>query len=350
VVLLKKLLNNLTFHSPAILSEEEGKQHPKELEVLILLGILKQDTFPQERWCPSCENEFVPIQIVSKNRAFSLCTMNEEAGRDYFDPQNLKVWQFDILRFLGLIAKELKINGEIKNVVANDLWQVGSIKKDNRHFLVFYSRIDDLHTYTDFFDAFKSPIKNFVVFTNTETPLFQNAIPIAEIVEVKNKSLAWNTKLFQEYLLNTLRQPKAKIISTKIPIKDVRIDEGNYLLEINKGEKIVSFKSKKKIKKVDFEEGLTREEKEQLRREALETKQWKILYHLWDFRWEIKDGKNLLKGDFASLENLKIGSKCPTTEAVYQHIKRINNRFKDEEVPIKIEGKNGKYRLIINKS
>ena len=350
MVLLKKLLNNLTFHSPAILSEEEGKQHPKELEVLILLGILKQDTFPQERWCPSCENEFVPIQIVSKNRAFSLCTMNEEAGRDYFDPQNLKVWQFDILRFLGLIAKELKINGEIKNVVANDLWQVGSIKKDNRHFLVFYSRIDDLHTYTDFFDAFKSPIKNFVVFTNTETPLFQNAIPIAEIVEVKNKLLVWNTKLFQKYLLNALRQPKVKTIFTKILIKDARLDEQNYLLEINNGEKVISFKSKKKIKELDFEEDLTQEEKEQLGRETLKTKQWKILYHLWDFRWELKDGRVLKKGDYTSLDNLVRGSGSESTEAAYKHIQRLNNRFKNEGVAIEIKGENEKYRLIINKA
>jgi len=212
VVLLKKLLNNLTFHSPAILSEEEGKQHPKELEVLILLGILKQDTFPQERWCPSCENEFVPIQIVSKNRAFSLCTMNEEAGRDYFDPQNLKVWQFDILRFLGLIAKELKINGEIKNVVANDLWQVGSIKKDNRHFLVFYSRTNDINSHAAFFDAFKSPVRAFVIFTNAETPLINLnraeaiVMPIADFVELKTKSLSWDTNAFQNHLLTAFRQ------------------------------------------------------------------------------------------------------------------------------------------------
>ena len=86
MALLKKLLNNLAFHSPAILTEQEGKEHPKELEVLISLGVLKQDTYPQERWCPSCESESVPIHIVSKERAYTLCTRNEEAGRDYFDP------------------------------------------------------------------------------------------------------------------------------------------------------------------------------------------------------------------------------------------------------------------------
>ena len=113
VALLKKLLNNFAFHSPAILTEEEGKKHPKELEVLVSLGVLKQDTFPQERWCPSCESESVPIQIVSKERAYTLCTTDEGAGRDYFDPQTLTQWQFNTQKFLELTAKELKIKGDV---------------------------------------------------------------------------------------------------------------------------------------------------------------------------------------------------------------------------------------------
>src|SRR3989338_11018135 len=55
-------------------------------------------------------------------------------------------------------------------------------------------------------------------------------------------------------------------------IKDARLDEQNYLLEINNGEKIISFKSKKQG------EGLEKE-----------TKQFKILYQLWEFRWEFKN-------------------------------------------------------------
>ena len=355
MVLLKKLLNNLTFHSPAILSEEEGKQHPKELEVLILLGILKQDTFPQERWCPSCESESVPIQTISKKRAYTLCTTNAETGRDYFDPQTLRQWQFSPSKFLELAAKEMKIKGDVKNVVANDLWLIGTFQKDSRHFLIFYSRTNDINSHAVFFDTFKSPVRAFVIFTNTETPPLKNErikaiIPLADIIEIKNKLLVWNTKLFQKYLLNALRQPKVKTIFTKILIKDARLDEQNYLLEINNGEKVISFKSKKKIKELDFEEDLTQEEKEQLGRETLKTKQWKILYHLWDFRWELKDGRVLKKGDYTSLDNLVRGSGSESTEAAYKHIQRLNNRFKDEGVAIEIKGENEKYRLIINKA
>jgi hypothetical protein len=117
-----------------------------------------------------------------------------------------------------------------------------------------------------------------------------------------------------------------------IRIKDIRLRASGYLLEINNGEKIISFKSKTKS------EGLDKE-----------TKQFKILMLLWDYHWELKDGKVLKKGDFTSLENLKRGSKCPTIEATYQHIKRINNLFKKNNLSIEIKGENEKYRLIINK-
>lgn len=212
VALLKKLLNNFAFHSPAILSKEEAEKHPKELEVLLSLGILQQDTFPQERWCPSCESESLPIQVVSKDRAFTLCTRDETAGRDYFDPQTLTQWQFNLPRLLELVAKELKIKGDVKNVVANDLWLIGTLQKDGRHFLIFYSRTNDISSHSKFLDAFKSPVRAFVIFTNTETPLINLeraetvVVPIADMVELKKNTLVWDAKSFQEHILTAFRQ------------------------------------------------------------------------------------------------------------------------------------------------
>ena len=57
----------------------------------------------------------------------------------------------------------------------------------------------------------------------------------------------------------------------------------------------------------------------------------------------------LKKGDYASLENLVKGSGSGSTEAAYKHIQRLNNRFRNEGVAIEIRGKNGKYRLVVNK-
>lgn len=140
---------------------------------------------------------------------------------------------------------------------------------------------------------------------------------------------------------------KAKL--TPLPIRDIRMDEDNCLLEINSGERFVPFRSKKMMKKFKLEEGLTREEKEHSRREALKTKQWKVLYRLWDFRWEIKGGKVLQRGDFFTLANLRRMTECETTGAVKQHIKRLNNRFKNDGLSIEIIGENERYRLVINK-
>ncbi len=121
--------------------------------------------------------------------------------------------------------------------------------------------------------------------------------------------------------------------ATCILIKDARLDEQNYFLEINNGEKIISFKSKK--------EGIGLKK---------ETKRFKILYHLWDFRWELKGSRVLKKGNLISLDNLMRGGGIKSTGATYKHIQRLNDRFKKEGVAIEIEGKNEKYRLIINRA
>lgn len=208
----QQLLNKLKLHYPCSFSYNELQEMLGESDTSILLnlGILREGKPMKSIFCPSCQNEH-EVVIHSKTEAFVVCT-DEDTGRIIVNPETLRTWQFDIPRFLELTAKELKIAGEIKNVVADDLWQMGKIKKDGKNFLVFYSRTNKLNSYSDFFDAFKSPIKNFVIFTNTETPLLKIeraeavVIAIADIVEIKNKSLTWNTKLFQKHLLNAFRQ------------------------------------------------------------------------------------------------------------------------------------------------
>lgn len=162
-------------------------------------------------------------------------------------------------------------------------------------------------------------------------------------------------------LLNELDSQKKKIELIKplvvhstaklapLPISNIRMDEDNYLLEINGGERFVSFRSKKKTKKLEPEEYQTQEEKAHSKREVKKTKQWKILCLLWDFHWEMRNNKVLRRGDLFTLENLKRMTGCKTAGAVKQHIKRLNNRFKDDGLSIEIIGENERYRLMINK-
>jgi hypothetical protein len=141
----------------------------------------------------------------------------------------------------------------------------------------------------------------------------------------------------------------------RIKIKHARLDEDNYLLEINNGEKIISFKSKKKIKKgLDLENHLTKEQEEELKKEEFKTKQFKILAELWRFKWEKVSGKvrevSGGESDYTTLENLAKYAQCPSIGAGRRHIYRLNTIFKKENVPIEIEIKNNKTRLIIEKS
>ena len=123
-------------------------------------------------------------------------------------------------------------------------------------------------------------------------------------------------------------------IEKKTFIKDVRLDKQNYQLEINNGEKIISFKSRKKGK------GLEKE-----------TKLFNILCHFWDFRWEeLKNHKVLKKGDWVSLGNLTIASKSDSEQAAYKSIQRLNTRFTREGAAVEIQCENERYRLVIYKT
>jgi hypothetical protein len=128
-------------------------------------------------------------------------------------------------------------------------------------------------------------------------------------------------------------QKVKKASSLSYPLKNVVLDRYNYLLKINKGDKIISFRCKTN------REGLVEKE----------NKSFKIFFHLWEFHQETKNDEVTKSGEIVSLENLKRVSGCLTVSATYQHIKRLNNRFKDNGVDIKIKGENGRYRLVINK-
>ena len=119
--------------------------------------------------------------------------------------------------------------------------------------------------------------------------------------------------------------------SIKKKIKHIALDPKSFSLIINHQD-YVPFRSKRH--KQDLE---------------AETKQFKILYHLWEFRKEIKNGKinQKIDSDFASLSNIARGAEC-TEEAARQHIKRLRQRFRKEKLPIDIEPSGtGLYQLVI---
>jgi hypothetical protein len=123
---------------------------------------------------------------------------------------------------------------------------------------------------------------------------------------------------------NEIETLQNKPIFNKITIKSIRIDKTDHMLIINGGEKILPLR--------------------------FGTKQFRILTHLWEFRWEMKNNKVLKDGDFESVENLRKHCSCPTVGAIDQHRKRINCLFKKNGIKMEIDNKNKKYRLVIDKS
>ena len=254
-----------------------------------------------------------------------------------------------------LIHQRKRMEQKIENE-KNPLMQVGYMVLSGKIDMVLKRQpllpfIREFHKFIEFFSIKKEQNNNLAQNLNQDTSWFtftKNNYDIHLDRVHRYLIKEWNKKERDKEPSGELEKGLKKV---SIKIKNVRLDKQNYLLEINNGEEVIPFRSKKRIRKPDIaEEGLTPEEEEQLMQGAFETKQWKTLFHLWDFRWEIKNGNILRKGDFVSLENLKKGSECSTTEATYQHIKRLRNRFNNEGVDIKIERKNEKYRLVINKS
>jgi hypothetical protein len=53
------------------------------------------------------------------------------------------------------------------------------------------------------------------------------------------------------------------------------------------------------------------------------------------------------ENDWTTIENLKRASGCESIDATYRQIKRLEKKFEKNDLPIKIEVANEKYRLVI---
>lgn len=129
---------------------------------------------------------------------------------------------------------------------------------------------------------------------------------------------------------------KRKPSSPYIAIDKARLDTSNFMLIVNDNERRISFSSKK------AGSGLSKE-----------TKEFKALVLLWEFRSEVKNKKPIkiknVLSDYTTFKNLKIATESPTENAARQIVKRLRGIFRKNGLPIDIEEEKGKCRLIIKK-
>lgn len=185
------------------------------------------------------------------------------------------------------------------------------------------------------FGIFEKEIKDFVELLAENNIINHVSYVQAHTINPKFSGYAYECEVSIPRLKEFINQEKASnnLITqhSRVKIEHVRLDDKNYLLEINNGSKIMSFKSKKHGE--EFEK---------------ETKLFKILFYLWEFRWEVKDGEVSKKGDYSSLSNLMRGSGCKSVGATSKQILRLNKRFDKAGVAMEIKCENEKCRLIIN--
>lgn len=122
-----------------------------------------------------------------------------------------------------------------------------------------------------------------------------------------------------------------------IKIEHIKVDEALHQLIVNHGKIFISFNEKAGRTGLDSE-----------------SKAFKILFYLWDYRYETENGVEIKRKEgpstFILLSNLKAVSGCLTNGAIRQHIKRLNRLFNNNKLPIAIESKNNKFRLVVKKS
>ncbi|MFA5095687.1 MAG: hypothetical protein WC447_03460, partial [Candidatus Paceibacterota bacterium] len=152
------------------------------------------------------------------------------------------------------------------------------------------------------------------------------------IQPLQNTNFVYNPNTGDDKLKGAEKEQNTQPIQ-QIKIRNITLNQENLMIEINNGEKIISFKSRKS------------------KGENEETKFFKIVYHLWEFREEIdKNNKIIVEGDWITISNLAKGAES-TEGATLKNISRLKDKFSKEGVPIEIRASNnGRYKLIIQKN
>ena len=227
---LTKLLNKQADFSAVITTPEEISQNKKDFDSLIALAVLEKVSDPQHIWCKTCQNESVEVHFLSKEKAYTLCTQNEYAGRDYFNPAEIKQWQLNTPHFLFLFQKALGIKSpKTDENIKNLLWDFGAQKVNGANYHLFFCRnINDIE------NPKLSIITNLphsvLFYTGTPKVALPDKvllIPIIDLIQkITDKGLLLDTEIIKHFFLENIYPSK----EGDIELDDDFILQKNYLL------------------------------------------------------------------------------------------------------------------------
>ena len=226
---LTKLLTKYSHFSPVIITQDEVGKNKKDFEILLALSALEKISDPQHIWCKTCQCESVEVHYVSKDRAYTICSQNEYAGRDYFNPSEIKQWQLNTLHFLSLFQKSLGIQSpKITNNIEGLLWDFGTQKVNGVSYYIFFCRnINDIEKpKLSIITNLPHSVLLYIGTPQIALPDKVLLIPIVDLIQkISNKGLTLDKELVEQFFPKNVYPTKDGTIELdeKIVLQDNRL-------------------------------------------------------------------------------------------------------------------------------
>lgn len=202
MALVTNLLARQVHFCPAIIDGQEAEKNRKEFDILMSLNILERTATPTHRMCPTCNNEALEVQVVSETRAYTLCTTNEAAGRDYFNPEEIKQWAFNTPRFLWLFQEALGIvEPQANENIQGLLWNLGTQPINGVYYHIFFCRnIDEIEKpKLSIITALPHSVVFYTGTPHAALPAKVLLVPIADIIKSINKTITLEKAIVEQY-------------------------------------------------------------------------------------------------------------------------------------------------------
>lgn len=227
--LLPKLLQRHADFSSVVIDQEEAVRYQADFAVLVTMGILERVSDPQHVWCRTCNNESVEVHFVSEGRAYTLCSQDESASRDYFDPSEIKQWRFNIKQFLLLYANALGLQPESVNEnLAQLVWNIGAQEINGVTYNVFFCRDINAITTPDLsiFTANPNTVILHTGVVHSHLPEGVLLVPVVELIGEVNGEIVLKKELIDQYFLSDVFTTK----NGDLLLDDTIVLQGDYLL------------------------------------------------------------------------------------------------------------------------
>lgn len=200
---LTNILTKYSHFSPVIVEQNEVSKNKKDFETLLALSVLEKVSDPQHIWCKTCQKEGVEVHFVSKDRAYTLCTQDEHAGRDYFNPQDIKQWRFNPPHLLSLFQKALGIKSPKTNEnITELLWDFGTQKLNGASYHLFFCRnINDIEKpKLSIITNLPHSVVFYVGTPQISLPDKVLLVPIIDCIsKISNKGIAIEKEVFEQF-------------------------------------------------------------------------------------------------------------------------------------------------------